>query len=225
MVRGIKMTTGNRLRDQMKTFVAPTGQEYKLDHLKPVDYQIPVTIEDVKYIVPVVVTYSPHCFSDGKRGSVQPTDPWFYTTDSTGHRVFCTTRWNSSLNLPAHVGALINNKLYCYAVHDKGNYVHLRNPNPKFPGNGWYVFFDLKNPTGSGPAIVHMYISSHHLRPDFPPSIRGKKTFRFPALLAKWIRDKEPLHASLKAGNIPGTVPVTGVAVAVTGVAVPDMKK
>lgn len=191
----------------MKTFVGPDGQAYRLDHLKPVDYQIPVTIEDIKYVVPVVVTFSHHCFSDGRKQTVTLNDPWFYISDSTGHRVFCTTRWTSSLDLPGHVGRLINDKLYCYSVHDKGNYVHLRNPNPKFPGQGWYIFFDLIRPSG-GAAIVHMFIASHHLRPALPTNIKGKKLIRFPALLTKWIREKEGLYESLKAGNLPNTVPM-----------------
>lgn len=190
----------------MTEYTGPDGKQYDLRHLKPTNYQVSITVDGKRYLVPLVVTFSHHCYSDGDGGAVQPGDPWYLCQDHKGHRVFCPTRWESSLDLPENIGFLINQNKGCYDAKSKGNYLHLRNPNVKFPGNGWYVMFNFKRATL--PALVHMSINSHHHRRALPTDIRNARQKPFGMMLAQWLSSKSDLLELLDKGKVPGAIPV-----------------
>lgn len=190
----------------MNDFIGPDGKAYRLAHLKTTNYQVPLTSEGVRYIIPLVVSFSSHCFTDTRNKTVLATDPWFYALDHTGPRAFCHKRWESSKDLPANLGYLINENLGCFDAENHGKYLHLRNPNAKYPGNGWYVMFNLKQ--ADSPALVHLGVASHHNRPTYPTNIKNRRTKPFAMVLEQWIRSKPAILKSLQEGVIPGTIPI-----------------
>jgi hypothetical protein len=188
----------------MNDYTGPDGKTYKLGHFKPTNYQIGITLNGTRYLVPVVITYSSHCFTDTKKQTVLETDPWFYNTDHTGPRAFCPTRWNSSLDLPGNIDFLINQNKGCYDATIHGSYLHLRNPNAKYLGNGWYVMFKLSR--ADDPALVHMKIASHHFRKQLPSNVKNPKTKPFSMVLHQWIVSKPEIVETLESGEVQGSI-------------------
>lgn len=191
----------------MQDYRGPDGKSYRLNHLKTSNYQVPVTSGGNRYLIPIVVTFSAHCYTDTRKKTVTQNDPWYFKTDSTGDRAFCVTRWESSKDLPENVGYLINGSLKCYeSTNGDGVYLHLRNPNSKYPGNGWYVMFNFK--PADAPALVIMGIESHHNRKQFPTNIKNRKPKPFAMVLEQWVSSKPKLLGVLQSGVLPGTMPV-----------------
>jgi hypothetical protein len=190
----------------MQFYQCPAGQKYDLSHLRTTNYAVSLTINDKRYLVPIVVTFSHHCYTTTNKKTVLPSDRLFFRTDKTGHRAFCPTRWASSHDLPENVGYLIANNLGCYeSTVGDGVYLHLRNPNQKYPGNGWYVMFNFK--PAHAPALVLMGISSHHKRAVFPTNISKKARPKpFSMVLEQWLNRKPHLIKLLESGALPGTI-------------------
>lgn len=196
---------------EMDDYTGPDGKTYSLGHLKTTNYQVPITSNGVRYIIPLVLSYSNHCITTDKDKTVQATDPWFYVAEQndgeTVNRAFCKTRWESSSDLPQNLGYMVNGNLNCYDANKHGVYLHLRNPNPKFPGNGWYVMFNFKK--AWGPDLVHLKVASHHHRPRLPSNVKKKaKPKPFGMVLEQWIRSKDEMYQRLQAGVVPGSIPV-----------------
>lgn len=194
---------------KMDDFTGPDGKTYKLGHLKPTNYQISITLDGTRFLVPVVVTYSSHCFTDTHDKTVVEDDPWFYSTDNTGPRAFCLTRYASSLDLPENLGCLINDNKGCYDAKNHGVYLHLRNPSPHYPGVGWYVMFKLSK--ANEPMLVHLKITSHHFRRQLPTNVRNPRTKPFTMVLQQWLVSKPEIVALLKAGKVAGSIPVENI--------------
>lgn len=192
----------------MQDYQGPNGKSYRLDHLKTSNYSVPVSIGGERYLIPIVVTFSPHCYTTTRDNTVLKTDPWFHLSDHTGDRAFCATRWESSTDLGDNVGYLINDNLPCYEASDRRSaYLHLRNPNQKFPGNGWYVMFNFK--PAADPALVFMGIASHHRRDGFPSNVpKGSRSKPFGMVLEQWVSKRPELLKKLTTGALPGTIPV-----------------
>lgn len=103
------------------SYTGPDEQIYNLEHLQTQRYAIKLKIEEQIYDVPVVLTFSNHCYTDNRNengSAAKPTDPWFCLTDNKGHRVFCKTRWTASLALPDYLHTIIDKKLDCYRAHN-----------------------------------------------------------------------------------------------------------
>jgi len=192
----------------MQNYTGPDGKTYGLAHLRTTNYMVSISIDSKRYLVPIVVTFSPHCYTTTRDETVLESDPWFLLSDDTGHRAFCKTRWESSADLGQNVGYLINNNLGCYEASDrKSAYLHLRNPNPKFPGNGWYVMFNFK--PADDPSLVFMGIASHHHRRGFPSNVpKRTRPKPFGMVLEQWIRKRPQLVTKLTSGALPGTIPI-----------------
>jgi hypothetical protein len=172
-------------------FTGPDGTVYTFDHLKPIDAKVSVTVNGIRYRIPAVVIFSNHCYSDGKRGTVQRNDPLYITTDRTGNRAFCRARWQRSLRLPVAVRVLIEDSLHCYKLDAADGYMHI--PDPGHPNKwiGWYVCFRFDKSKAGVPAALRVSITSYHHRTTKPENLRWTGTIKFAALVADWLRNRQ----------------------------------
>ncbi len=180
-------------------FPAPNTQRYSLAHLNPLNFNVSLTINHRLYQVPVVVIFSHHCYTDAKNGSIQRNDPWYFTTDSTGHRVFCVDRWQSSLLLPEYVKKMIADRLHCYRLNKAAHFVRIHDPAKANKFEGWYIFFGFDRSKLGETAYVRISITSHHYRIAQPENLKSREQARFHVLLAQWISQRQDILQQLAA--------------------------
>jgi hypothetical protein len=172
-------------------FTDPNGTVYSFDHLNPIHAAVSVTVNGKRYRIPVVVIFSNHCYTDGKRGTVRRDDPLYLTNDRTGNRAFCAVRWQRSLGLPALVAAMIEASLNCYKLDAADGYMHI--PDPASPNKwiGWYVCFRFDKSKAGEPVALRISVTSYHHRTTKPENLRWTGTIKFPALVVEWLRKRE----------------------------------
>jgi hypothetical protein len=174
-------------------FVGPDAQRYSLTHVKPLDFNVSLTINGQIYQVPVVVIFSHHCYTDAKNGTIQRQDPWYFITDSTGHRAFCVDRWQSSLALPEYLKKMIIDKLHCYRLNKAAHFVRIHDPAKHNKFAGWYVFFSFDRGKLGEAEAVRISVTSHHYRIAQPENLKSREHVRFHVLLAHWIGQRQDI--------------------------------
>lgn len=142
------------------------GQTYSVRHLQPtfVNRIIPAVAATKKkpgraqMDVMLRILYSHHCFTQAleKMPVANPDHYYNCTKRPNDHRVFCATRWNESLVLPAIVAGMQN----CYFTrHD--NYFVWRSPTDVRLGE-YFVYFNVKRRS----RFVELEIESAYPRDD-----------------------------------------------------------
>lgn len=173
------------------SFTMPDGSVYDLNHMQRMNSAVSVTVNGKRYRIPVVVIFSTHCYTDGKNGTVKMTDDLYFHTDNTGHRAFCEERYNTSLKLPDRVRNMIEESGACYKLDKASNYVHLHDPGKPDKWRGWYVLFTFDRSKAGEPVALRVSITSYHYRMKKPDNLRWTGSFKFPALVAEWLRNRE----------------------------------
>lgn len=179
-------------------FTAPDGTVYTFDHLKPFDAVVSLTVNKVKYAIPVSVIFSNHCFTDGKDYSVQQSDPLYILTDSTGHRAFCVERWNTSLSLPGLLHDVIAENQKCYRLEKDSNYIHIHDADQRNRFSGWYIFFHLNRSKDGEALAVRLSVTSHHRRMQQPQSLKWRDPSPFRITLASWLGNRPDFLAKFE---------------------------
>jgi hypothetical protein len=178
-------------------FSGPNAQQYSLAHLKPLDCDVSLTINKQVYRVPIVIIFSNHCYTDAVSGTIQRNDPWYFATDSTGHRTFSVDRWQASLALPVHLKKMIVERLHCYRLNKASQFVRIHDPAKQSRFDGWYVFFSFDRPKAGETAAVRVSVTSHHYRNGQPETLKSREHVRFHVLLAKWLAERQDILAQL----------------------------
>lgn len=177
-----------------KEFHGPDGDPYDLSHMAPIRATTSLTIDGRRCEVPLVVIFSHHCYTDGKSGTVSKEDPWYYGTDSTGHRAFCQSRWEQSKSLPVHVRGMIEQRLSCYRLNSSGNFVRIHDQEPRNKFEGWYIYFSFDRTKEEGEeALVKVSVTSYHYRKAKPGNLRSGESSRFQSLLSQWLKAREDI--------------------------------
>jgi hypothetical protein len=174
-------------------FIGANGTTYTFDHMDPLAGDVSVTINGNRYLIPLFVIFSPHCYSDGKNSTVQMTDADYLLTDDTGHRAFCPKRYKVSHNLPGQIRALFDNGHVpqCYTLNAGSGYVFLHdNADPRNKWRGWYLLFKFERSKQGMPVALKVSVKSHHYRQTHPENLRWKGSKKFPVLVADWMRDR-----------------------------------
>lgn len=170
-------------------FIGAEGTTYSFDHMEPLAGDVSVTIDGKRYLIPVSVIFSSHCYTDGKNGTVKPSDDDFLLTDSTGHRAFCPTRYKASKNLPQQILALFDKAHVpqCYTLHATAGYIFLHDSDHPNKWRGWYLFFEFERSKQGAPLALRVSVRSHHYRQTHPQNLRWKGSKKFPVLAADWM--------------------------------------
>lgn len=173
-------------------FTRADGTVFTFDHTASFADSVSVTISGKRYVLPVFVILSPHCFSDAKNGKVQTTDDDYLFTDSTGNRAFCATRYKSSLKLPAQIKSIFSNNHppQCYKLNAADGYIFLHDSDRSNKWRGWYVFFSFDRSKLGAPLALRVSVTSHHYRQTFPQNLRWKGSKKFPVLVADWMTNR-----------------------------------
>lgn len=174
----------------MKPFTGPDGTVYNFDHMKSVHDSVSVTVNGKRYLIPLIVIFSSHCYSDCRNGTVRMDDELYLLTDDSGHRAFCLERYNASKYLPDRVLTMLGQNAACYKLDKAAGYIYIH--DPRFPDKwrGWYVFFKFNKSKTGAPLSLHINVTSHHYRNSAPPNLRWKGSFKFPAVVAEWLRTR-----------------------------------
>lgn len=183
-------------------YQGPDGQQYDLDHLQTQRYEMTLKIEEVRYDVPVLLTFSKHCYSDNQNvdgSKAAPSDPLYCFTDDKGHRVFCEKRWKASIALPDYMRTIMQKGLDCMKVNSGGGIIRIHDNDPNQKYAGWYIFFEFGR-AKQGPSLIRVNVTSHHHRRQLPDSIRSTEKFKFDSLMSQWFRhpNREDLFLQLK---------------------------
>lgn len=161
---------------------------YTFDHLNPIDATVSVTIGGQRYLVPIVVLFSNHCFTDGKNNTVTMNDSLYILTDDTGHRAFCDPRYQRSLTLPTRLLQVIANSDPCFRLSKEGSYIHIHDILTRNRFTGWYVYFKFDNPKAGAAEAIRVSVTSYHYRQTHPDNLRWKGSVKFPVLVTDWLR-------------------------------------
>lgn len=173
-------------------FRAPDGRTYTFDHMQPINAVMSVTVQGKRYRIPTVVIFSPHCYTDAKRGTVKLDSDLYFLTDSTGHRDFCSTRYRTSLGLPERMRTLIEQDgSSCYKLNKASHYIHIHDASTNKKWRGWYVLFTFDRSKDGNPAALRISITSYHYRQDKPENLRLTGSLKMPALVAEWFKTRE----------------------------------
>lgn len=119
-------------------------------------------------------------------------DPLYLLTDSTGHRAFCETRYESSRDLATRFRDVVQQGSHCYRLDTEGDYLHIHDSRQQNKFAGWYILFKFDTPKESETAAVRVSITSYHYRQQKPQNLRWTMPSKFQAFLARWLstRDK-----------------------------------
>lgn len=181
-------------------FTGPDGHSYGLGHLKTQRYEIKLKIEEQHYDVPVVLTFSNHCYTNDQNDDTTPakiSDAWYCLTDNKSDRVFCKKRWKASIALPAYLHIMMQHGLDCYKTTRAGNSIRIHDNDMSEKYAGWYVFFQFTASNGRGPGIVRINVTSHHHRHRLPDSVRSTVKFKFDSLMAQWCKERPEIMMQL----------------------------
>jgi hypothetical protein len=171
-------------------YTDPDGNTFTFDHLNPFDATVSVTVEGRRYIVPITLVFSNHCFTNGKDNTISMDHPLYILTDKTGHRIFSHGRHQESLTLPDRMREVIAAKGHCFKLDKEGSYIHIHDPQSRDKFAGWYIYFKFDQPKAGETVAIRVSITSHHYRQGRPKELRLTMSVKFPALAALWLRSR-----------------------------------
>jgi hypothetical protein len=176
----------------LQPFNGANGTTYTFDHMEPFSGDVSVTINGSRYLIPVSVIFSSHCYTDGKNGAVKTTDDDYLLTDASGHRALCPTRYKVSKDLPSQIRSIFDNAHVpqCYTLNAASGYIFLHDSDHPNKWRGWYVFFTFDRSKHGAPLALRVSVTSHHYRQTHPQNLRWKGVKKFPVLVSDWMRDR-----------------------------------
>jgi hypothetical protein len=159
--------------------------------MQRINAAVSVTVGGKRYRIHVVVIFSSHCYTEGKSGTVKMTDDLYLLTDDTGHRAFSLERYNTSLKLFERVRVMVEDSAACYKLDKASNYIYIHDPGKPDKWRGWYVFFTFDRSKAGEPVALRVSVTSYHYRMKKPDNLRWTGSFKFPALVAEWLRTRD----------------------------------
>ncbi|EOW7150962.1 TPA: hypothetical protein NGS02_004741 [Vibrio parahaemolyticus] len=177
-----------------RTYTAPDGTKYSLEHLRNQTYSYSYKFRDEvgkrqKGKIDIEVRYDPHCFThERKDGETTPTLSFDKFDDgSTVDRVFDLERYNNCSQLVQSIQYL--SRKNCKESRVIGKALYFKQQNRQKPRFGLYVILKVRNEGGK----LVMFVETAHNRNNEPYKLAlSDKEETYDIILGRLIQSQWP---------------------------------
>lgn len=177
-----------------RTYTAPDGTKYSLEHLRPQTHTYPYKYRDdkgkrQKGRIDIKIRYDPHCFThermDDEDTPALTIDK--FNDDSTIDRVFDEERYQDSQTLVQTIAGL--GRKSCRESRVIGKALYFKQKDRKRPRYGLYVIIKVRNESGE----LVMYVETAHTRNNEPYKLAlSDKEESYDIILGRLIKEQWP---------------------------------
>lgn len=177
-----------------RTYTAPDGAKYSLEHLRAQTHNYPYKYRDdlgnrKKGNINIEVRYDPHCFThermSGENTPALSMDK--FDDDSTIDRVFDHERYQDSHVLAQTIANL--GRKNCRESRVVGKALYFKQKNRQRPRYGLYVIIKVRNESGR----LVMYVETAHTRNNAPYKLAlSSKEESYDIILGRLIKEQWP---------------------------------